>query len=435
MKILRKKGWKILKATSSSFFVDKGLKLSASLAFTTIFSLGPLLLLTMSLASIFFGQDATEGKIFAQVNGLLGAEAAKQIQDIIKNIQFSGKTHFALAISIVTLLVGSTSLFVEIQDSLNMIWRVKAKPKRGWLNFLKNRLLSASLIVSLGFLLVVSLIINGTILALSESLTRYLSTFSVLLITIINFILTFLITSFIFGIIFKILPDVKIKWTNVKAGAIFTAIFFMGGRYLIGLYIQKTAINYILLFHMMYYINLIRKIIYKVTTFFFLLKYSRYVDVFGKTTIQSRVKINPFISPKGKLKLILHNRTQIYNDVLIQGSGTIIIGERSYISSYSVIGCNEKIYIGKNVMIANNVSIRDTDHNFSSLDIPMIDQGIITKPVLINDNVWIGHGAVITKGVTIESGVIIGANAVVTKDVPANAIVGGVPAKIIRYRS
>ena len=86
MKILRKKGWKILKATSSSFFVDKGLKLSASLAFTTIFSLGPLLLLTMSLASIFFGQDATEGKIFAQVNGLLGAEAAKQIQDIIKNI-------------------------------------------------------------------------------------------------------------------------------------------------------------------------------------------------------------------------------------------------------------------------------------------------------------------------------------------------------------
>ena len=206
MKILRKKGWKILKATSSSFFVDKGLKLSASLAFTTIFSLGPLLLLTMSLASIFFGQDATEGKIFAQVNGLLGAEAAKQIQ-----------------------------------DSLNMIWRVKAKPKRGWLNFLKNRLLSASLIVSLGFLLVVSLIINGTILALSESLTRYLSTFSVLLITIINFILTFLITSFIFGIIFKILPDVKIKWTNVKAGAIFTAIFFMGGRYLIGLYIQKTA--------------------------------------------------------------------------------------------------------------------------------------------------------------------------------------------------
>jgi membrane protein len=241
MKILRQKGWKILKATFSSFVEDKGLKLSASLAYTTIFSLGPLLLLIMSLASIFFGQDAIEGKIFSQVNGLLGVEAAKQIQDIIKNIQFSGKTNFALTVSIITLLVGSTSLFVEIQDSLNMIWRVKAKPKRGWLNFLKNRLLSASLIVSLGFLLVVSLIISGTILALSESLTKYLSNFSVLLITIINFILTFLITSFIFGIVFKILPDVKIKWKNVKAGAIFTAIFFMGGRYLIGLYIEKTA--------------------------------------------------------------------------------------------------------------------------------------------------------------------------------------------------
>jgi membrane protein len=200
-----------------------------------------MLLLIMSLASIFFGQDAIGGKIFSQVNGLLGAEAAKQIQDIIKNIQFSGKTNFALTVSIITLLVGSTSLFVEIQDSLNMIWRVKAKPKRGWLNFLKNRLLSASLIVSLGFLLVVSLIISGIVLALSESLTRYLSDFSVLLITIINFILTFLITFFIFGIVFKILPDVKIKWKNVKAGAIFTAVFFMGGRYLIGLYIEKTA--------------------------------------------------------------------------------------------------------------------------------------------------------------------------------------------------
>lgn len=241
MKILQQKGWKMLKATFSSFFEDKGLKLSASLAYTTIFSLGPMLLLIMSLASIFFGEAAIEGKIFSQVNGLLGPEAARQIQDIIKNIQFSGKTNFALTVSIITLLVGSTSLFVEIQDSLNMIWRVKAKPKRGWLNFLKNRLLSASLIISLGFLLVVSLIINGTVLALSESLTKYLSNFSVLLITIINFILTFLITSFIFGIVFKILPDVKIKWKNVKAGAIFTALFFMGGRYLIGLYIEKTA--------------------------------------------------------------------------------------------------------------------------------------------------------------------------------------------------
>ena len=241
MNILRQKGWKILKATFSSFAEDKGLKLSSSLAFTTIFSLGPMLLLIMSLASIFFGQDAIEGKVFSQANGLLGAEAAKQIQDIIKNIQFSGKTHFALTISIITLLVGSTSLFVEIQDSLNMIWRVKAKPKRGWLNFLKNRLLSASLIISLGFLLVVSLIVSGIVLALSESLTRYLSNFSVLLITIVNFILTFLITSFIFGIVFKILPDVKIKWKNVRAGAIFTAIFFMGGKYLIVLYIEETA--------------------------------------------------------------------------------------------------------------------------------------------------------------------------------------------------
>ena len=236
-----KKGLKVLKATFSGFSDDKGLKLSSSLAYTTVFSLGPLLLLMMSLASVFFGQQAIEGQIFGQINGLIGDDAAKQVQDIIKNIQFSGKTRFALIASIVTLLIGATSLFVEIQDSLNTIWKVKAKPKKGWLKFLQNRLLSSSLIVSLGFLLIVSLVINGAVDALSDMLTRYFSAGTKWVIGGINLAITFVIITFLFAIIFKVLPDVKIKWKDVKIGAIFTAVLFVIGKYLIGLYISKSG--------------------------------------------------------------------------------------------------------------------------------------------------------------------------------------------------
>jgi membrane protein len=232
---------KILADTLQGFSDDKGFKLSGSLAYTTIFSLGPLLLLVMSLASIFFGKQASEGKMFIEINGLLGSSAARQIQDIIKNIRISGKTNFALVISIITLFIGATGIFIEIQDSLNVIWRVKAKPKRGLTQFIKNRLLSASLVISLGFLLVVSLMINGVTQALGTMLAGQFSGITVMVIDGINIIVTALIISFLFAVIFKVLPDIKIGWKNVRAGAVFTLVLFMAGRYLIGLYIQKTG--------------------------------------------------------------------------------------------------------------------------------------------------------------------------------------------------
>ena len=232
---------KLLLNTFKGFADDKGMKLSASLAYYTVFSLGPLLLLLMSLASLFFGQEAIEGRIFSELNGLLGDAAAAQIQEIIKNIQFSGKTNLALVISIITLLVGATTVFVEIQDSLNVIWNLKAKPKKGWLAFLKNRLLSSSLIISIGFLMIVSLLINGAIQGLMQILSRYLSSFTAVILVVVNIVVTFIVITVLFGIIFKFLPDAKIKWKHVRTGAVFTAILFMVGRYLIGLYIEQTA--------------------------------------------------------------------------------------------------------------------------------------------------------------------------------------------------
>ncbi|MVM33398.1 YihY family inner membrane protein [Spirosoma sp. HMF4905] len=220
---------------------DRCLKLSASLAYYTIFSLAPLLVLVMALASIFLGEEAIRGQIFGQINGLVGNQAAKQIQDIIKQVGLSGKTNTALIVGIGTLLLGATSIFIEIQDSVNLIWRVKAKPKRGWLKLLKDRLLSSSLVVSLGFLLLVSLVVNGLLLALSNQLTRFLPGLGVYLISALNFAISTAVITVLFGVIFKVLPDAKIAWKDMRLGAIFTALLFMLGRYLFGLYIDTTA--------------------------------------------------------------------------------------------------------------------------------------------------------------------------------------------------
>lgn len=244
--VFKKSFWKtlpkLLVATFSSFSNDKGLKLSASLAYYTIFSIGPLLLLLMSLVTIIYGQAASiEGKVFGQLRSLLGVSAAKQIEDIIRNLQFSGKTNFALIISIITLLVGATSLFIEIQDSLNIIWKLKAKPKKGWVAFLKNRLLSSSLIISLGFLLIVTLLVNGAIEVFMGRLGMLLGSATTIIMMLVNLVITFLVITVLFAIIFKFLPDAHIQWKHVRTGATFTAVLFMIGRYLIGLYIQKTG--------------------------------------------------------------------------------------------------------------------------------------------------------------------------------------------------
>lgn len=233
--------WIIVRDSFNGFLDDRCLKLSAALAYYTVFSLAPLLVLIISLMSIFLGEEAIQGQIFSQINGLVGNEAAKQIQDMIKSVGLSGKTNTALAIGIITLIIGATSIFVEIQDSVNLIWRVKAKPKRGWLKLIKDRLLSSSLVVSLGFLLLVSLVVNGLILALSDIITRYIPGIGFILITTLNFVISTAVVTTLFAIIFKVLPDAKIAWRDVRWGAFFTALLFMLGRYLIGLYIETTS--------------------------------------------------------------------------------------------------------------------------------------------------------------------------------------------------
>lgn len=245
--------WKVLLATFSGFSDDKGLKLSASLAYYTVFSLAPLLILVISLAGFLLPnlQDKTNNTLYPEIQQYIGAQAAGQIQEITKKMDIADKRGIGLIIGIVTLLLGASSIFLEIQDSLNMIWRVKAKPKKGWVKMLQNRFLSFSLIVSLGFLLLVSLLINFIISALSEQIERLINFLirnegisdfiSGTVLYVVNFAVTLIIISILFGIIFKVLPDVKIKWKDVKSGAIFTALLFMLGQYIISLYLTYTA--------------------------------------------------------------------------------------------------------------------------------------------------------------------------------------------------
>lgn len=231
----------LLKNTFTIFMDVRGLKFSASLAYYTIFSLAPLLVLTISTAALFFGQDAAEGKVFDEINGLVGNNVAAQIQEMLKNVQLEGDNTLALTIGIVTLLVGATTVFADMQHSINKIWEIKPKPKRGWLKLIKDRLLSSSLILSLGFLLIVSLIINGLLMVFTDYINRLVSDLAVYVSMALEALINFAVISLLFGVIFKFLPDVRIRWKDVRAGALFTASLFMLGRFLIGFYIQTTG--------------------------------------------------------------------------------------------------------------------------------------------------------------------------------------------------
>ena len=233
----------IFKNAFTGFSDDKVTKLSGSLAYYTIFSMAPLLIVIISLCGIFLGRDAVEGKIYGHLAGFVGADTAAQLQEIIKNASLAGKSKVAAIIGGITLLVGATTIFAEIQDSINGIWGLKPKPKRGWLKMIQNRFLSFSVIVSLGFLLLVSLGVTSLIDGFSDRLKAHFPDVTVVLFYVINIFITLLVTTLIFGVIFKVLPDAKIKWKDVFAGALATAFLFMLGKFAISFYISKSNVG------------------------------------------------------------------------------------------------------------------------------------------------------------------------------------------------
>lgn len=242
-KVTLKGIWEIIKAAFEGFSTHKVTKLSGSLAYYTVFSMAPLLVVVIALCGIFLGREAAEGEVYGQLAGFLGKSTALQLQEVIKGAFLNGKSTTAFIIGGLGLLIGSTTVFSDIQDSVNTIWGIKPKPKRGWLKFLKTRFLSFSIIISLAFILLVSLALTSLFDEFSNRIFARFQQVSVIVIYVINQAITLAIVSLIFGVIFKVLPDAKIKWRDVFAGSIVTAVLFMIGKFLISIYITKTNVG------------------------------------------------------------------------------------------------------------------------------------------------------------------------------------------------
>lgn len=242
MKKLKEVG-KVIIQSFKGFAEDKIPKYSASLAYTTVFSFGPLLIVIIFLCSIFFGQEATQGKIYTQMQQFVGQDAALQLQTIIKNASLEGKGTVAAVIGIITLLFGATAVFAEIQDSINTIWGFKAKPKKGLWKIVRNRFLSFSVVVSLGFLLLVSLAISTIIEGLSERLKASFPDVTVVIFYIVDLLISFVVITALFAVIFKVLPDARTKWKDILPGALTSGILFMIGKFVISFYIGKSNVG------------------------------------------------------------------------------------------------------------------------------------------------------------------------------------------------
>lgn len=235
--------WQILKQTFKDFADLKITRMSAALAYYTVFSIAPMLIVIITLCDIFLGREAIEGQVYEQIRSFVGDNAALQIQELIKNATISKDLSWASVVGIIALIFAATSVFAEIQTSINLIWRLKAKPRKGWVKILLNRLLSFSMVVSLGFIALVSLFVNAILSLLEDQLLKMFPGAQVYIAYSLNIAVQFATISFLFGIIFKVLPDAKIQWKTVRSGAFTTALLFMLGKFAIGYYLGKSHIS------------------------------------------------------------------------------------------------------------------------------------------------------------------------------------------------
>ena len=234
--------WPLIKKSVSSWSDDYAPSMGAALAYYTIFSIAPLLLIVISIAGLVYGEDAARGAIFAQISGLVGAEGATAIQGLLKSVNKPSESIFATVVGIVTLLIGATTVFGELQDALNRIWRAPALTEQGGLwNLLRRRLLAFGMILTIGFLMIVSLVLSALLAAFSAWFGPNFVGWEVLL-HVINFAISFSVTTVLFAMIYKIMPRVNIAWRDVWLGAAVTSLMFSVGKFLIGLYLGKSSV-------------------------------------------------------------------------------------------------------------------------------------------------------------------------------------------------
>ena len=234
--------WHLVKAAVTSWVDDFAPSMGAALSYYTVFSLAPMLLIVIGVAGLVFGADAARGEIVGQLRGMMGEQGAVAVEELLKSASDPGKGILATIIGFVTLMIGATAVFAELQSSLDRIWRTPAPVnENGIWGMIRTRFLSFGLILGLGFMMIVSLVLSAGLAALGNWWGGYLGNWEIVL-QVLNFVVSFAVVTAMFAAIYKFMPHAKIEWPNVWVGAVVTALLFTIGKFLISLYIGKSGV-------------------------------------------------------------------------------------------------------------------------------------------------------------------------------------------------
>ena len=223
------------------FLEDKAPRLGAALAYYTIFSIGPLLLITVAMAGLFLGQEAARGQVSEELGKYFGPQMAQALEQMIEAAAKPKSGRLATIVGLLTLFLGASGLFAQLKDALNTIWNVETKSAVGFWAFIKERFLSMAMVLGIGFLLLVSLVFDAAISALGPWLTRLIGGEAI--VHALSLVISFAIATVLFAAIFRILPDLKISWHDVWLGAVFTSLLFVLGKWGLGFYLGKAAVG------------------------------------------------------------------------------------------------------------------------------------------------------------------------------------------------
>lgn len=234
--------WSLVKAAAGGWVRDYAPSMGAALSYYTVFSLAPVLLIVVSVAGLVFGEEAARGEVFEQIAGLVGPESAAAIEEMLNAVRKPERGVVGTVVGVIMLLVGATTVFGELQDDLDRIWRAPAREgSSGPWGLLRARLLSFGMILGIAFLLMVSLVLSAAIAALGKWWGGVFGEWEALL-QLVNQLVGLLMTTAVFALIYKLMPRVKVRWHDVWLGALTTAVLFSVGKFLIGLYIGKSSI-------------------------------------------------------------------------------------------------------------------------------------------------------------------------------------------------
>jgi membrane protein len=232
--------WQALYETFNQWIADNAPMFGAALAFYSVFSLAPLLVIVIGVAGMVFGREAVQGEVVAQFSDLLGVEGARQVETVLRNASRPEDGAVATVLGVVTLFLGATAVFNQLKIALNTIWGVQSRV--GYLrSFFVDRLLSFAMVQCIAFLLLVSLVVSAALAAVSRHLQAYVPEMATLLL-IAGFLVSLSVVTLLFAAIYKILPDARIAWADVWVGALATALLFTLGKYLIGLYLGRSTV-------------------------------------------------------------------------------------------------------------------------------------------------------------------------------------------------